>query len=113
MKKIGLFIVLLVTFFFVIFPKDSKAQSDFVKQRVANATTVGNNTYIKLGLRDNPGNKALTILWIIKNFEERNPKLEVVSWKIEKQQFTRDSFEFIFGIFIQHKPNPYYKKPKK
>jgi len=108
MKKIGIFFALLS--FVLLFQTNSNAQSDFVKQCVANRITIGNNTYIPMNLWERPARKVQTILWILKTFEEQSPELKVVCWKIEKQQTTYLGSKIIFGIWIQHEPN---KKSKK
>ncbi len=103
MKKVGLL-------FLLLFFCDLSAQDNIVKKSIKKITTIGNNTYITLNLYgDKPSNRYLTILLIIKQFEDSNKDLEIIHWNIEKQESGLDGYH-IFGIWIQHKRNSNYKK---
>lgn len=67
--------------------------------------TVGNHSYIRIGVHKNPDEYSSQILVILEEFEKSNPDKDVVAWKVEKQQKTYSCFttDYIFGLWIDHK----------
>lgn len=67
--------------------------------------TVGNHSYVRIGVYRTPDEYSSKILAILEEFEKLNPDKDVVDWKIEKQQkgyvIIRD---YIFGLWIDHRP---------
>lgn len=67
--------------------------------------TVGNHSYVRIGVYKTPDEYSLQILDILKEFEDINLDKQVVDWKIEKQQKTYGiTSNYIFGLWIDHKP---------
>lgn len=70
-----------------------------------NQKTVGNHSYVRIGVYKNPDEYSSQILAILEEFERFNPDKDVVDWKIEKQQETYGiTSNYIFGLWIDHKP---------
>jgi hypothetical protein len=67
--------------------------------------TVGNHSYIRIGVYQNPDGYSSEILAILEEFENLNPDKDVVGWGVEKQQKGYSMiFNYIFGLWIDHKP---------
>lgn len=66
--------------------------------------TVGNNSYLRLGLSGTTDEHAQTILEAIATFEKQNPDKEIVGRDIAHQQASYLTHAKIFGIWILHKP---------
>ena len=66
--------------------------------------TVGNRSYIPLSICGTPHGHRRLILDILDKFERSSPGYRITSWSIEKDQPTRGSDSFIFGIWVNHQP---------
>jgi hypothetical protein len=66
--------------------------------------TVGNHTYIPLYIGGKPHNHASDILTDLNAFEQEHPELELTSWNIEKVQYAHGVDEYIYGLWVNHRP---------
>lgn len=76
---------------------------------VGNITTVGNLSYITLGLGGIPSEHLSEIFQARLDFERLYPELEIVDWDIDKQQYAHFTQARIYGIWVEHRPK---QKPK-
>ena len=83
----------------VINPETTRVSYD-----MSTVTTVGNRSYIPINSGGKPSDNPSSILLILKAFEDAHPELEIVDWKIEKQQVAHATSQKIFGIWVEHRP---------
>ena len=65
--------------------------------------TVGNHSYLSLNFEGNPNEHVKLILRIIQKFEEHFSDLEIVAWRIQRDQRSKSNHAHIHGIWIDHK----------
>lgn len=68
--------------------------------------TVGNHSYIRIGVYGTPDEYRSEILAILEGFEKLNPDKDVVGWAVEKQQksYGFGANDYIFGLWVDHRP---------
>ena len=65
--------------------------------------TVGNHSYLSLNFEGNPHEHVELFLNIIQKFEEQFSDLEIVAWRIQRDQSSKSHSARIHGIWIDHK----------
>ena len=70
---------------------------------LAKVVTVDNRSWVPLNLPGDPQDHAQAILSFLKYFEQEK-KVEIVDWKIDKQQHAYTVHEKVFGLWIDHRP---------
>jgi len=68
------------------------------------AITRGNHTYIPINRQGNPHGVATKILELVESFENSHPELSITEFQIEKQQTAHGVSDYIYGIWLHHKP---------
>lgn len=69
---------------------------------MAQTTTVGNNSYIQLGSEfENPKSQSAIVLNALKEFEDQNQGLEILSWVIHGTTFIKGGH--LHGIWVHHR----------
>lgn len=66
--------------------------------------TVGNHSYIPINLDGRPDQQVGVILGTLQAFESTHPNLEVTGWQIEKEQRAYNTSDYIFGMWVDHRP---------
>ena len=70
---------------------------------LSKVVTVGNRSWVPLNLPGSPQEHAKEILDFLKYFEDKK-EVEVVDWKIDKQQSAQGAGEKTFGLWLDHRP---------
>jgi hypothetical protein len=70
------------------------------------ATTVRNNSYIRLDISGAPCENIATILKMVAGFEEKNPDKEVVGWAVDGHYGSYGIKPKVYGLWINHRPKP-------
>ena len=81
-----------------------KSETTEIVYDLSVVTTVGDRSYIPLNIFGNPEDHTRELLLVLQVFEDAHPELEVIGWRIEKQQVARATPAKIFGIWVDHKP---------
>lgn len=71
--------------------------------------TVGNHSYIPINCNCGSSEQVPLILGLLKDFEDKNFRLHVLSFTVEKDQSTHNTIKWLYGIWITHEP----REPKK
>ncbi len=83
----------------VVNPSTTQVAYDF-----SAVVTVGNRSFIPINKVGKPSDNPSLILNILKEFEKEHPGIEIVDWKIEKEQDSYSASDKIFGIWVDHRP---------
>jgi hypothetical protein len=68
------------------------------------AVTVGNHSYLSIQIEGMPAGHVDEVLAILNGFEQAYPELKVTGWRVEKQQNSKTTSDYIFGIWVDHEP---------
>ena len=88
-------------------PSAIQSKTEMVTQpeiNVSVALTIGDHTWVPLNLEANPSDRVRDILLVLSAFEKAHQELEIVGWKIEKNQRTYNAQAYIYGLWIDHRP---------
>ncbi len=88
----------------VVQEQEGSEKEVLLKYDAANVVTLGNHSYIQVNRDWRPADCPYTILKILDCFEKTHPELEVISWHIEKQQDSKTTSDYTFGIWVDHRP---------
>jgi hypothetical protein len=66
--------------------------------------TIGNHSYLPINVYANPDKYARAILQLLDAFEKEHPELEITSWDIERNQKAANASEYIWGVWVDHRP---------
>lgn len=88
----------------VLRPEVEVSSNPMIEFNDSNTWTVGNNSYVTLNIYATQSDKAALILSILKMFEDDKPDLQMLNWKIEESHSASCSSNYIYGLWIHHKP---------
>lgn len=66
--------------------------------------TIGNHSYMPLNIQGTPADHIDEILGALQTFEKNHPELEVVGWWVEKHQVAFRTSNYIYGLWVDHRP---------
>ncbi|MDO8559350.1 MAG: hypothetical protein Q7R84_03390 [bacterium] len=67
--------------------------------------TVGNYSYISLNIHaDIIENHAEEVLGALNTFEAAHPELEITNWQIDIRYGSYQTWPYIYGIWVSHRP---------
>ena len=78
---------------------DNPARFDFTK-----VSTTGNRSYIPLTMNGTPYEHRQLILDVLYAFEGPETNRHIVSWAFDFHQNTSSSNDYIYGIWVDHRP---------
>ena len=93
-----------VVFAFIVFCSHAAMAREVKLFNQLDVQTVGNHSYVRIGVYKTPDGYSSQILAILEEFEKFNPDKDVVDWKVEKQQRAYVISDYIYGLWIDHKP---------
>jgi len=93
--------------------RDKKYRERYFVRIAEKAETVGNFSYIRLGLKELPNRNSEMILKVLSGFEESHPNLEIVGQpQIEYRTLNSSMSDITYGIWIHHRPKTTNSPPE-
>lgn len=77
--------------------------ADIFPDTLEASTTVGNRAYLPLNMSGKPSEHVPEILGVLDAFE-KTYFVEIIDWKIERDQDAHGASAYIYGLWVDHRP---------